>query len=198
MSKYKYKKLVEDSFILELGHFPKRFLHTTEKTTGSFELIKRQAVVNISYTIIPERNNPFIELRFKKGWKSIKQDIYYDFDSVNFGLVRPYLLCSCGYRANKLYMHLDDKEFTCRGCKNLQYELTTINRKVLGNELFYRANRLLKLSDIENHKYITYDNMLTRRAKSFITMYNKWAIGPREKELIDAEIAQLTGKSQYI
>ena len=199
MTKYKEKMLVEDCAILELAHFPKGFLHFTKKSAGRIRLTKLLTVLDVNFEIVPRRVNPYIELNFLKNRKQIKQVVYHDYGNVNLGSIRPYLLCECGYRANKLYMPLGGRyqAFKCRKCHELRYELTTINRKALGNDLFYRANRLMKLQSMEA-KYITYGDKLTKKAMAFISMSNKWLINTAEREKIDVEIAGMSGKSQFI
>ncbi len=62
-----------------------------------------------------------------------------------YGGVRYWFLCpACGRRAGKLYNHYSQKEFQCRICLNLTYELSKYHRSTF--EDFYRTVHIYKRS----------------------------------------------------
>jgi hypothetical protein len=104
----------------------------------------------------------------------IKNRIEIDEEVISFG-IRPFLVCDCGRRCNKLYLRPGHDLFACRHCLNLVYELTTISKESLVGSISYKLNRAFKIDDMNlNVKRITYAGKLTRRARRVVTLAGKW------------------------
>lgn len=92
---------------------------------------------------------------------------------ITFGQ-RAYFRCDCGSRAAKLYLPLKGKEFKCRQCHKLQYQLTRINRRSVAGRAMYRMNRLQKLSDTRvSMGRILYNGKYSERFERFLRLCDR-------------------------
>ena len=96
-----------------------------------------------------------------------------DWSTITFG-ERAYFECQCGAKANKLFLPANGKEFKCRQCHNLQYQLTSFNRNSVGGRALYKMNRLQKLSEARaDMGRILYRGEYTRRFERFLGLCDK-------------------------
>lgn len=176
----KSKYLVEDCYSLSLHQLGKKLLwpervgkvKIVTSSNGQSQLKIAYAVnsnsegkawINISY-VRKKSNEPTI----------IKNIIEIDEEVISYG-IRPFLVCDCGRRCNKLYLRPSHDLFACRHCLNLVYELTTINKDSLVGSLSYKLIRAFKLDDANAKvRCITYNGKLTRRARRVVAMAGKW------------------------
>jgi len=135
----------------------------------------------------------FINIRF--GDKESVADYYFEYDSeydylvIQYGETeqkiklteselyfgtRSWFVCDCGSCASKLYLPPNSKEFKCRRCHNLVYELTTFNRNSKHGQVFYRTNRLIKLMNAEEEmRSKFYNGKPTMRFDRFLTLSDR-------------------------
>ena len=156
------KYLVENCFIL------------TPRDVGcSFDNIKKLGISSLD-------NKPEIAY-----WFDTDKELTYLFISVDgqepqkfvwelvdimFG-ERAYFHCSCGQRVSKLYLPPNSKEFRCRKCYNLKYELSTFNKNSVAGKYLYQANRLLKLANSRaDMSRIFYKGGYTKRFETFLRL----------------------------
>lgn len=91
-----------------------------------------------------------------------------EWDDITYGK-RAYFQCSCGVRANKLYLPQRGHEFKCRKCHGLQYQLTTFNRNSVAGQSLYRMNRIQKLTaSRESMGRILYNGNYTKKFERFL------------------------------
>lgn len=96
------------------------------------------------------------------------QIIGLDWQDITYGK-KAYFLCSCGVRVLKLHLPLHGKEFKCRTCHGLHYELTTYNRYSIAGMKLYQLNRLNKLSNNRaGMSRIFYNGEYTKRFERFL------------------------------
>ena len=87
---------------------------------------------------------------------------------------RAYFYCPCGYRASKIYLLPNGKEFKCRKCHKLRYALAVLNKKSVAGRSVYRINRLHKLANSRaNMDRIFYKGGYTKRFKRFLNLCDK-------------------------
>lgn len=92
---------------------------------------------------------------------------------VTFG-DRAYFECICGHNAAKLYLPPHGKEFKCRSCHKLQYQLSAFNRYSVAGKALYRMNRLQKLSESRaSMSRILYKGKYSKRYESFLGLCDK-------------------------
>ncbi|HAJ44447.1 MAG: hypothetical protein UV53_C0006G0012 [Candidatus Azambacteria bacterium GW2011_GWE1_42_9] len=85
-----------------------------------------------------------------------------------------YIRCHCGYRARKLYLPPNGKEFKCRKCHKLQYQLTKFNRHSIAGRSLYKMNRLQKLADSRaNIGRILYNGNYTKKFTRFLGLCDR-------------------------
>jgi len=192
MLKTKIKTPIEECYKLHLSDLPKGLLHPDKNISG--EITKHNGVnkIKIEFNRIYKRNIE-LYLHVKGGGYGFSQNVEIDFDHVNFGGARPYLLCRCGYRANVLYMKPGNYFFACRECHHLTYALRHINRNVYGSELLYRHHHHMKIEKKkERVKRITYAGKYTRHARSLIRMIAKWKVDEAAERLISKNISKFS------
>lgn len=91
---------------------------------------------------------------------------------------RSWFICDCGCRVGKLYLPPHAKEFKCRRCHGLVYELTTFNRSSKLGQFGYMVNRRLKLINMrENMRSILYDGKPTQCFDRFLRLSDKAGLG---------------------
>jgi len=96
------------------------------------------------------------------------QELNLEWVDITYGS-RAYFLCSCGLRVARLYLPGNCKEFRCRRCHGLQYQLTTFNRYSIAGRKLYQINRLNKLSgNREGMSRIFYNGNYTKRFERFL------------------------------
>jgi len=101
------------------------------------------------------------------------QKINLDWEEITYG-ERAYFQCECGLRVNKIYLPENGKEFACRKCHGLLYQLTTFNRHTNAGKFLYKQNRLQKLMESrEKMGRILYKNNFTKRFERFLNLCNK-------------------------
>ncbi|HBG68855.1 hypothetical protein A2W67_02600 [Candidatus Nomurabacteria bacterium RIFCSPLOWO2_02_40_28] len=101
------------------------------------------------------------------------QKINLEWEEITYGQ-RAYFQCSCGLRVNKIYLPADAKEFKCRKCHKLLYQLTTFNRHTNVGQFLYKQNRMQKLMESrEKMGRILYKNNFTKRFERFLNLCNK-------------------------
>jgi hypothetical protein len=82
-----------------------------------------------------------------------------------------YFYCGCGYKARKLYLLPGGKEFKCRKCHKLKYELTVLNRNSIAGRSIYRISRLHKLANSRAcMSRIFYNGNYTKRFERFLRL----------------------------
>ena len=92
---------------------------------------------------------------------------------ITFG-EKQYFYCQCGYRAMKLYLLPNGKEFKCRKCHNLQYQLTTYSKNSIAGKSLYRLNRFQKLSETRmNLGRILYEGNFTKKFERFLRLCDR-------------------------
>jgi len=193
-NKPQHKRTVEGCYKLTLTDLGKGLL--TGKT-GKFEM--RRGLHHkrkFAFRSIPYE--PFrVNIAYEFSDRIHKQTIYLDTEIITFG-IRPYLLCGCGHRANTLYLRPDyPLYFACKNCLNLCYELTQINRKVLGGELFYRNNRILKIEETkEKINKIYWRGRITKGTARLAKMYSKWCYDEGGSEKIQGQLDKLKERSR--
>ena len=80
-------------------------------------------------------------------------------------------MCDCERLVAKLYLPPGAKEFKCRHCYKLVYELQSFSRNSKLGQLKYKTNRAIKLINTrENMRSIFYDGKYTQRANRFFRL----------------------------
>jgi hypothetical protein len=192
MLKTNIKTPIEQCYKLRLSDLPKGLLHPEKDFSGKFTKYNGINKIEIKFNRVYERDIK-LYLHVKGNNYGFDQEVEIDFDYVNFGGSRPYLLCQCGYRANVLYMKPGNYIFACRECHHLTYNLRHINRAVYGSELLYRHHHHMKIEEKkERIKRITYAGKYTRHTKSLIRMIAKWKIDEAAERLISKNIKKFS------
>ncbi len=127
---------VEDSFALT----PKNALRNIQ---SGHEIGAENLRTDVSIWI---ENPDDVSVVFISVEKQEPQRVVMEWENMTFG-ERAYFRCSCGLRVAKLLLPLGGKEFKCRKCHKLQYQLTRANRKSPTGIAIYRMHRLKKLAD---------------------------------------------------
>lgn len=184
--------LVEDCYALSLSDLGKGLLRPTnpwlEDYAKPFDLeikpIGKSGVINLT-----NRNGGILTLRYKVDleepilldisghWRNslLSQVIYLEEAMAPHG-IRPYLLCPCGYRANKLYLSPYSHSFMCRRCAGLYYESTTINKNTTVGALGHALFRLFKVDEQKPKvKRITYAGKYTKKAERLLRLMGKYS-----------------------
>jgi len=109
-------------------------------------------------------------LVFDAGDGHLPQQIMLTEQAITFG-IRRYFVCACGARCNKLYLPPGKREYRCRACYRLRYELSYINRTSKHGRLLYRTNRMLKLVDKRaGMSRVFYNGQYTKRFDRFLNL----------------------------
>jgi hypothetical protein len=184
--------LVEDCYILSLADLGKGLLRpVNEDTEGFARPLDEQAVrqgkqgeailtgrwgkLTLKYSVDLEES-AMVNISGHYRNSLLVQDIGLDVGSISYGM-RPYLLCPCGYRANKLYLSPRQYSFLCRRCAGLYYESTTINRSSTVGSLGYMLNRLLKLDEQKAKvKRVIYAGKYTKKADRIVKLFGQYAV----------------------
>lgn len=125
---------------------------------------------DISYWL-DDDNDPSV-VSVSMGGKE-PQMLNLEWEDITYGK-RAYFQCSCGLRATKLYLPLNGREFKCRKCHKLQYQLTTFNRYSVAGKVLYKMNRLQKLSESRaNMGRILYNGKYTQKFERFLGLCEK-------------------------
>jgi len=187
--------LVEDCWILGISDLGKGLLHrpgeqkweeayakpletTTEEysvpgksgETSLFDRWGKELKLNFNIDL---GEPPIVNLSFlfRNSWHT--QTIHLDELPLGYG-IRPFFLCSCGYRAGKLYLGPNEYSFKCRTCARLYYESTSINPSSLVGAMGYRLHRIFKADILKTKvKRITYRGRYTRRARRVMALLGK-------------------------
>lgn len=87
---------------------------------------------------------------------------------------RAYFHCLCGRRVSKLFLPLHGKEFKCRKCHRLQYQLSSFNKNSIAGKSLYRMNRLHKLANSRaGMSRIFYNGNFTQRFERFLGLCDR-------------------------
>jgi len=183
------KCTVERCYKISLKDFGKGLL---AGKTGKFEIYRglynkrKCAFRSIPYEPIR------VQIAYEFGDRIYKQNIYLETEDITFGK-RPYLLCGCGHRANTLYLRPDfPLYFACRDCLHLDYELSHINRNILGGELIYRNNRLLKIEEAKmKMKKTNWRGKITKDMIRIGKMYGKWCFDKGALEKVQFQLSKI-------
>lgn len=183
--------LVEDCHKLRLGDLGKHLLAPakTEQCddfdkqikigkSGTALLLNGLNLMKVEYQINLNLAPNIINVKFynsKKMDSGINQTIEIQKQELLFG-TRFFFKCRCGKRLNMLYLRPDmPYYFACRKCLNLRYFLTTINRKIIGKEIFYWFNRNQKVKEkIAGIKQFTRKGKPTKKASAVLHYANKY------------------------
>lgn len=159
------KYLIEECFAL-----------TPKDVLRSFQRVRRIGAKmddrrpDIDYHLEEENNSLFLHVGVGNNKP---QKIAWEWHEITFGK-RAYFRCSCGCRIVKIYLLPNGKEFKCRKCHKLRYELSTINRKSVHGKIFYKTNRLIKLANKRNNmSRIFYNSSYTKKFNSFLRLCDK-------------------------
>ena len=173
--------LVENCLAVSATHFKRAFVRIRKRKSVN-DLINipyRGKEITINYWS-EYRNNEIYLVVAIKGLNS--QDILLYESELAFG-TRSYFVCKCGHRSHKLYLPSNKAEFRCRKCHNLKYEITTINRNSIQGKLFYRTNRMIKLTNTRvGMNRIFYKNQYTKRFKRHLNLFSRAGFGEMAEE----------------
>ena len=126
---------------------------------------------------------------FDTGSNAAPQQIALAAEDITFG-TRHYFLCGCGSRVSKLYLPPNKKEYRCRSCYGLRYELAVLSRTSAQGKLLYRTNRMLKLSEQRAHmNRIFYRGAYTRRFDRFLQLCLNAGLLETVREAMELEAA---------
>jgi hypothetical protein len=176
--KHRREFLVEDCFILSLSDLGKGLLRPAANDDGLVVgkcgrvlLTNRFKELPVEFSVqLYSGNQVQLNVSCKHRNSVLNQAIKLQTNHVPYGL-RPYLVCNCGYRGNKLYLSSREYSFLCRRCAGLYYDVTSINRKSPLGRLKYQ---LWKKFKIENQKArvtrVSYMGKFTRRAKRLMEL----------------------------
>lgn len=191
--KHRRDVLVEDCYVLSLADLGKGLLWPVNKWTeeypqpldeqiepqgkqGQAVLKKRWGKLPIAYWVDLSEDPAMVNLSFKYRNSLQDQAICLGVDSAPYGM-RPYLLCFCGYRANKLYLSPEQYSFMCRKCAGLYYESTTVNRNSQVGGLGYLLQWHLKLDKQKAKlKRLIYRGKITKRAERVLWTMGKYNV----------------------
>ena len=96
------------------------------------------------------------------------QRLNLEWQEITFG-ERAYFRCVCGNRATKLYLPVHGKEFKCRQCHGLRYQLNSFDRNSAAGRSLYQLNRLHKLANSRaSMGRILYKGNYTKRFERFL------------------------------
>ncbi len=113
------------------------------------------------------------EFLFFYHGEGLSQQILIAEQSITFG-IRRYFVCECGAQVNKLFLPTGKKEYKCRNCYKLRYELTTINPRSIHGKLLYRTNRIIKLTNKRTElNRIFYRGRYTKRFNRFLHLCDR-------------------------
>jgi len=167
------KTLVESCFILDSKLLKKDLKLVREHKTCA------TGFINMSFGNVKSAADYYFEYGSEYDYLVIQygemeQRIKLAESELHFG-PRSWFVCECcGYRVAKLYLPPHSKEFKCRRCHKLVYELTTFNRRSKHGQIFYKTNRLIKLMNTEeNIRSKLYDGKFTQRFNRFLKLSDK-------------------------
>lgn len=189
--KHRRTVLVEDCFVLTLSDLGKKLLRPVNEwkenypqpldqqvellgKRGEVTIVGRRGKLSVDYEVDLE-DPPILNLEysFRNSWHNQAVDL--GEASVTFG-VRPYLVCPCGHRANKLYLSPKQSTFMCRDCCGAYYESTTINRSSAAGGLDYLLAQVLKLDEHRAKiKRLAYAGSPTRKTVQLARKIGKYS-----------------------
>jgi hypothetical protein len=112
------------------------------------------------------------------------QIIGIEWQDITYGK-KAYFVCQCGERASKLHLPVRGKQFKCRACHGLRYQLTTFNRNSIAGQSLYRMNRLQKLiASRESMGRILYNGNYTKKFERFLGLCERAGYNDIVKALI--------------
>lgn len=156
---------VEDIFVLTPRDVGRRFDRVRKLGINKLE---RRPDVNYWFDDMSEPSCLFLSVDScepqKFAWEIVE---------LTFGY-RAYFRCSCGLRVSKLYLPIYSKEFKCRKCHKLQYQLSTFNKNSVAGRSLYRMNRLQKLAESRaNMSRIFYNGNYTKKFERFLGLCDR-------------------------
>ena len=186
------KTLVEACFQLNTKPLKKDLRHVREQKTGI------GGAINISYGNIKSVADYYIEYGAENNcliinYREEEQRIKLAESELTFG-TRSWFICDCERRVSKLYLPPLTKQFKCRHCHKLKYELTTFNHNTIQGRLFYTTNRMIKLANARAEiNRIFYKGVYTKRFLRHLSLFSRAGFnGPAEdaKKLFEAIYSQ--------
>jgi len=166
------KILVESCFHLDVRLLKKDLRCARERKTGI------DGTINISYGNIKSVANYYIEHGAENNCLVInygeeEQRIKLAESELTFG-PRSWFICDCERRVSKLYLPPHTKQFKCRYCHKLKYELTNFNHNTIQGKLFYRMNRMIKLTNTRaGMNRIFYKGVYTKKFKRHLNLFSR-------------------------
>ena len=161
--------LVENCSQLSVGMIKKDLRLAREKKAGI------DGVINIDYGQVKAVADYYVEYGDEYDYLVInygetEQRIKLAECELRYG-TRSYFICDCGHRVAKLYFPPHGREFKCRRCHKLAYELTCFNRKSRLGRLGYVTNRKIKLMKMkESMPRLFHKNHYTKRFIRFLDL----------------------------
>lgn len=166
------KTLIESCFRLDTKLLKKDLRHAREHKVGvegfiniSLGNVKTVADYYVEYT----PDNDYLVVVYDEEEQRIKLVE----SELHFG-PRSWFECECTRRVGKLYLPPYSKQFKCRHCYRLTYELTTFNKKSKLGKISYQVNRMIKLANTqESIRSMFYAGNQTRRFNRFLDLSDK-------------------------
>ena len=184
--------LVENCLAVSATHFKRAFVRIRKREiiNDLINIPYQSKEITINYWSEYKGNETYLVVAIKN---LESQEILLSESELIFG-TRVYFVCKCGYKSYKLYLPPNKTEFKCRNCHNLKYEITTINRNSMQGKLFYRMNRMIKLTNTRaGMNRIFYKGIYTKRFKRHLNLFGKAGFNePAEdaKKLLEAIYSQ--------
>lgn len=182
------KTLVESCFILDTKLIKKDLRLAREHkegVSGFFNMLLGSIKTVADYYIEYQPEHDYLVIQYSE----VEQRVKLTESELKFG-PRSWFVCDCGCRVGKLYMPQGGKEFKCRSCHNLVYELTTFDRNSKQGQFKYNFNRLIKSVNIrESMRSIFYNGTYTARFNRYLEVTEKLGLGQVKqdaRELLDA------------
>ena len=96
------------------------------------------------------------------------------FQEITFGK-RAFFKCpACEITVSKIFLPHNAKEFKCRKCYKLQYQLSSFNRYSVAGRKLYQLNRIQKLSNNRaSMSRILYHGQFTKRFSRFVNLCDR-------------------------
>lgn len=166
------KTLVESCFHLSTKLLSKDLRGAREHKNGLGGFINirfgdKESVADYCFEYTPEFDYLIVQ------YGETEQKIKLAESELHFG-PRSWFLCGCDRCVGKLYLPPGAKEFKCRLCYGLVYELATFSHYSKHGQVLYRTNRMIKL--INNEEKIRtkfYGGNPTQRFNRLLTLSDK-------------------------
>jgi hypothetical protein len=166
------KILVESCFHLDIKLLKKNLRLTREHKSGIagfINILQRGVKTVADYSVEYGTENDYLVIVFDEE----EQRIRLTESELHFG-PRSWFVCDCDRRVSKLYLPPNSRQFKCRCCHKLSYELTTFNKKTKSGLLFYRTNRIIKMMNLrEGIRSTFYKGVPTCRFNRFLNLSDR-------------------------